>query len=98
MDDIIRVPTVLEVCPECGAPLYVEIEEWDTETGVPTPEGIHVHCSRDDYETSGHRYYQSYWQHVVDVVRVWVRGWHYRPNHTACSGMPIKLASADAER
>lgn len=52
-------------CPECGGPLYIEVDEWDAETGEVTEGGCHVQCEADDMEecdTSDGKWYHRYWQ------------------------------------
>lgn len=69
-------PTSL-CCPECASPLYVEIHEWDTETGFPTSAGVLVGCLSEHSMTPeeresdrrlwgiGHRHLQSDWDVVT---------------------------------
>lgn len=71
------VPATVALCPECGSSLHVHSNEWDTETGVPTPEGLQIDCvaeceaiGQTFYDVS-HRWFQSDWQPVVDEVREW---------------------------
>lgn len=66
-------------CPECGAPIVIEIDEWGTKDGMPTAGGIRVSCKAEDEEFCKamdedrdldpdieHRMWQSDWQHIVD--------------------------------
>lgn len=40
------------VCPHCKAPpLYVEFDEWEVETGIPTETGTHVSCPNEEEDT-----------------------------------------------
>lgn len=72
------VPEGVAVCPECGGALYVHCNSWDTETGRPLTVGLQVDCvaeewilAQDEDAETGHRWWQSYWQGVVDMVRQW---------------------------
>lgn len=71
------------VCPECGGRTVLEVYEWATRTGVPTSGGFTVHCKdegdeawaafAEDVEYEGcHRYWQSYWQPLCDIVARWM--------------------------
>ena len=69
--DWLAVPTR---CPECSAKLYVEIEEWDAETGKVTECGFHLCCTNEDFEDrdTWHRHWQSEWQPAISKVRRWL--------------------------
>ena len=67
-------------CPECGGPLTVDVNEWETDTGWPTEFGVEIDCRNNNYgdeEGCGdgfdHRWWQSDWQPAVDVVTQWAR-------------------------
>lgn len=47
-----------EVCPHCQEQtLYIEFDEYDTETGEPTETGVHVHCKNErDSQHDRHDY------------------------------------------
>lgn len=68
-----EVPDSVAVCPECCGTLRVTSESWDPDTGVPIAVGIAVDCIEDekDIEADEHRWWQSDWQPVIDVVRKW---------------------------
>lgn len=47
----LSVPREIAVCPYCQSSLYLWVDEWDAETGQPTPAGAHIDCdARDDAE------------------------------------------------
>ncbi len=64
-----RVPSLVEMCPECGGYLIVRSFSWDALSGQPHGDGLQIDCVRD--EKAMHRYFQSDWQAVVDKVRKW---------------------------
>lgn len=72
------LPYKAERCPECGGRLYLEFDEWETETGKPTEVGVHVRC-RDERPTARrgepgyHRFWQSDWQDVITAARRWAQ-------------------------
>ena len=61
-------------CPECEARLLVEIEEWESETGIITEAGFHLQCPNESHEDrdTWHRHYQSEWQPVITKVYRWL--------------------------
>ncbi len=69
------------VCPECGARLWVEVDEWSTQTRIPTPGGYQVICSAETREQwrawqrdedpdpqIEHRWWQCDWQPIIASV------------------------------
>lgn len=62
-------------CPECGVALLVDIQEWESETGIPTEGGVEVDCAAVDWDDAftNHRYWQSDWEHARDTVERWAR-------------------------
>lgn len=69
------IPQSVAVCPECGAQLHVEFEEWETETGKPTYEGMDVSCYEEDFDNpeTSHRHWQCDWQPVINEVWKYVK-------------------------
>jgi hypothetical protein len=63
-----RVPEHIAVCPECGAPLFAESDNWIQSTGMPTV-GLYVNCI-DDINCDP-RYFRSDWQRIFDAVERW---------------------------
>jgi hypothetical protein len=59
----------IAVCPECYGSLVVRNQSWDAETGKPYAADLQIDCTRDPHER--HRWWQSDWQPVVDLVREW---------------------------
>ena len=61
-------------CPECEARLLVEIEEWESETGLITEAGFHLQCPNESFEDrdTWHRHYQGEWQPVITKVYRWL--------------------------
>lgn len=49
----VDIPHEVAECPECGSVLYVEVTEWEVETGVPTAAGMDTHCRADEEATWG---------------------------------------------
>lgn len=77
----LKLPSRFE-CPECGGRLLLEVDEWSTSTGIPTPGGIRVMCEAEEEELARstrrdadpdwqHRNWQSDWQPVHDQVERW---------------------------
>lgn len=72
-----NVPRSIAICPECGNDLRVSCNAWDESTGQPYACDLQIDCENekwfDDEEDKGfeHRWFQSDWQSVVDVVRKW---------------------------
>jgi len=82
INEQIDIPERVAVCPECGSKLYVEINEWESETGIPTYAGIYIYCQKEESQFiddlimfgknySSHCHWQSYWQNTIDKVRKW---------------------------
>lgn len=61
-------------CPECEARLLVEIEEWETDTGLITECGFHLQCPNESFEDrdTWHCHYQSEWQPIITKVYRWL--------------------------
>ncbi len=76
-EEPVLVPEAIAVCPECRGRLVVEINCWETDTGIPEEEGVEVDCVRDDLgETDAlnpHRWWQGEWIDVLSTVRAWAR-------------------------
>jgi hypothetical protein len=64
-----RLPRNVATCPECNASLEVRSTAWIEATGTPIGCALEIDCIRD--VAMHHRYHQSDWQPVVDVVRRW---------------------------
>lgn len=65
----VDVPTWVAVCPECGSPLAVRSNEYETSSGIPTKTGLEQICIKEDTEENeDHAYRQSDWQPVMDRV------------------------------
>jgi len=74
-------------CPECSAPIWAEIVEWETDDGRPTDSGVRVACSADVEETLAaflanawdeiptwsHFYRRSDWDSLTLRAQAWVR-------------------------
>lgn len=84
----VDIPNHIARCPECSGDLYVEVSEWETETGIPTDGGMLVHCRADDEATWGppaadggkpvrsvkrHGYRQDDWWRTVRRSQGWVQ-------------------------
>lgn len=67
------IPTTVAVCPHCQGQLYLEVDEWDTETGIPTEAGVHVSCVNDE-ESPGLHYQMPYvwWLPLEMTVYQWI--------------------------
>lgn len=80
------LPESVAVCPECNSPLWIDNNEWNSKTGIPTQSGFSVSCfaeeeiadewmNNDDDDRPwfevGHRHHQSDWQPVHDAVWKW---------------------------
>ena len=83
---MVAVPFDIALCPECGGPLHVVANAWDTETGKPHADELQVECVADamlletaeeedwpawQLREQSHRWWQCDWQPVVDAVREW---------------------------
>jgi hypothetical protein len=67
------IPKSIAVCPYCQGQLYLEVDEWDTETGVPTEAGTHAQCEHDEEEPERHSYMPYvYWLPMLRKVYAWV--------------------------
>jgi predicted nucleic acid-binding Zn-ribbon protein len=79
--DVVMVPPAVAVCPECGGRLYLDVVEWESDSGRPTDGGVHVDCEREpdpdddspEAEDAEHRSWQSDWMPVMDRVTAWAR-------------------------
>lgn len=77
--EVVKVPSRVAVCPECGGGLFLQVNEWETDTGAPTDGGIDLDCERapdfddPDYDDKCHRNWQGEWQPVYDRVTAWAR-------------------------
>lgn len=60
----IAIPKQLLICPECGGRLDIEINEWQTETGLPVFGGFYLNCENES--SVNHRHWQSDWQPAID--------------------------------
>lgn len=83
-DHVVSVPKDIATCPYCGSDLWAEVHAWVD--GEPNITEIGICCNDDeralseaynppegcetDYEP--HRYTQSEWGPVVEVVKAWV--------------------------
>lgn len=59
----IAVPKQLLICPECQGQLDFEVNEWDTETGLPVFGGYYLNCENES--SVNHRHWQSDWQPAI---------------------------------
>lgn len=79
-----QIPREIAVCPYCGGQLYFEVDEWDTDTRVPTEAGVHVSCEHEDEPEPNH--YQMPYVYLLPVkgrVYRWlVRTGYTVPQHT----------------
>lgn len=82
--DLIEVPIEVATCGECNSRLQCYVEEYETDTGIPTECGVCVDCKRDQDELEdfvmgntrerpSHSYWQCWWQPVIDRVTDWAR-------------------------
>jgi hypothetical protein len=62
------VPGSIAECPECSKTIVVMSHAYDEETNQPIGSALQIECVDDE---SGHRYWQSDWQPVVESVRKW---------------------------
>ena len=69
--ELVQVPFK---CPECGARLLVEIDEWETDTGMVTEAGFHAQCPNESFEDreTWHRHYQGEWQPTITAIYRWL--------------------------
>jgi hypothetical protein len=52
----LAVPPEIARCPHCGEQIYLDVEEWDAETGQPTEEGCSLVCATlNDLEVAAYR-------------------------------------------
>lgn len=66
------VPREVAICPECEGELAARCIEHEVATGRPIATGIEVDCMNDLRDgKAGHRWYQSDWQPVRDVIAKW---------------------------
>ena len=64
----VDVPSWVATCPECGSPLAVRSNQWESATGIPDRVGLEQVCIKDDEESEGHAYRQYDWQPVMDRI------------------------------
>lgn len=83
-NDMQSVPKDIAVCPECHGALSAEIDAWETDTGIPSNEGIRVTCDAEeeafwtaiDAEEEPeweHRWWQGEWIGTIDKVTRWAQ-------------------------
>lgn len=79
-----QIPVSVAVCPYCGEHLSFEVDEWETDTGVPTEAGVHVSCvNQDDAEIDHYQMPYVYWLPVDRRVYQWLIATGYTvPPHT----------------
>lgn len=65
----IKIPRSVGVCPECGATVYLEIEE--DANGVPTEAGCFFTCSKSD-DSHYHQPYVDWLPWEIGVYR-WIK-------------------------
>jgi hypothetical protein len=68
--------------------MWIDCDEWDAESGVPTQSGFSLNCHAEEEELDNwtndendnrtyrevrHRYFQSDWQPVRDNVWAWIK-------------------------
>ncbi len=75
-NNVMPVPATVAVCPHCGGALYLDVDEWDAETGVPTETGTHIYCVNEpDDDATFDIHYQMpyvYWLPLHARVYPWV--------------------------
>lgn len=74
-DAPIFVPSTVAVCPHCRGALYLDVDEWESETGVPTETGTHIHCEHEPDDDPRDVHYQMpyvYWLPLHARVYPWV--------------------------
>jgi hypothetical protein len=66
-------------CPHCGGRLMLEVDEWLSESGIPTEAGCHVSCvdaPEDSYDIHYDIHYDMpcvYWLPLEHRVYLWAR-------------------------
>lgn len=59
-------------CPYCDSKdLWLEVTEWETDTGIPTEAGCMVSCGNEDEEDGPDHYYMPYVYWLPLTVRVY---------------------------
>lgn len=69
---ILDVPENIATCPECGAEIYLEITEWETETGVITEGGFEIGCPKYNTLIEEHGGNPMAWQPTEAKVYKWL--------------------------
>jgi hypothetical protein len=62
----IKLPPSIAQCPECDGDVLLEIDEWETVTGIPTSAGCTYRCANED---DGH--YRMPYVDWLPVERIW---------------------------
>lgn len=63
-------------CPYCGSrDLWLEVTEWEADTGIPTEAGCMVSCGQEENESGPGHYYEPYvwWLPITMQVYQWAR-------------------------
>lgn len=69
-------------CPECGARVFIEVDAYGADTGIPSAGGISVSCQREEAELDAsmqqdrepawqHQHFQGTWAPLVRQVERW---------------------------
>lgn len=66
-----KVPRDVATCPTCSRTLELEVEEWDTDTGIPTETGVHPYCLRLHPNSEETRMPYVYWMPIQQRVYRW---------------------------
>lgn len=69
-----KVPRDIATCPTCNGTLWLDIEVWEDETGVPLEEGCAVTCTRSQHSgTMETQMPYIYWLPINVKVAAWAR-------------------------
>lgn len=67
------IPRNVATCPHCTTGnLYLEVDEWETETGVPTEAGVHVSCDGETEQEDDPHWAQPYITLLPLEHKVWL--------------------------
>lgn len=69
------IPPDVAVCPHCQGQLWIEVDEWDSESRIPTEAGVHVSCENEPDSDPNDVHFQMpyvYWLPITKRVHEWI--------------------------
>jgi hypothetical protein len=69
----LNIPKDIARCPTCNRGLFLEVNEWEDDTGIPTEEGTKPMCPVFHRNSEADRLPYVYWLPIEVKVYAWAR-------------------------